>query len=269
MRKGYSLHIGVNSLNETNYGTKGSLQFCEADAVSFQEIAQKNGYTTKLLVTESATTSNVLLTLKEYSNNTETGDIVFITYSGHGSQIWDLNGDEDDYLDETWCLYDRQLIDDELYNAFMNFKAGVRIFVISDSCHSGTVLKAMLYSDSINGTQRSLDTLGEGQNFEKNKTEYEEIKAKLKGIENSPVKADVQLFAACQDNQTALEFGGHGAYTTSILKVYNQINNSDLTYDAFFTKAQSVAQAITREHQKPNLFRYGTKVTDWGAAFKI
>ena len=43
------------------------------------------------------------------------GDLFFLTYSGHGGQVPDVTGDEDDKQDETWCLYDGQLIDDELY----------------------------------------------------------------------------------------------------------------------------------------------------------
>ena len=38
-----------------------------------------------------------------------------LTYSGHGGQINDVNNDEPDGLDETWALYDRELVDDELY----------------------------------------------------------------------------------------------------------------------------------------------------------
>jgi metacaspase-1 len=38
-------------------------------------------------------------------------------------------------------LYDGELIDDELYAALNKFAAGVRIFVLSDSCHSGAVLR--------------------------------------------------------------------------------------------------------------------------------
>jgi hypothetical protein len=42
-------------------------------------------------------------------------------------------------MDETWVCYDRQLIDDQLYELWGKFKASVRILVLSDSCHSGTV----------------------------------------------------------------------------------------------------------------------------------
>ena len=72
----------------------------------------------------------------------EAGDIFFVTYSGHGGQVPDLNDeDETDGSDETWLAYDRQIVDDELYELWAKFKPGVRILVLSDSCHSGSVNK--------------------------------------------------------------------------------------------------------------------------------
>ncbi len=66
------------------------------------------------------------------------GDIYFLTYSGHGGQVPDTNGEgESDSSDETWLAYDRQIVDDELYELWAKFKPGVRIVVLSDSCHSG------------------------------------------------------------------------------------------------------------------------------------
>ena len=71
-----------------------------------------------------------------------------LTYSGHGSQVPDKNGDEtEDGYDETWVLYDRQLVDDELYALWSKFAAGVRIVVLSDSCHSGTAIRETLDVD--------------------------------------------------------------------------------------------------------------------------
>ena len=50
-----------------------------------------------------------------------------------------MNGDEKDDYDETWCLKDKQVIDDELFNIYAKFKKGVNILILSDSCHSGSV----------------------------------------------------------------------------------------------------------------------------------
>jgi len=70
------------------------------------------------------------------------GSIFFLTYSGHGGQVPDITGDEVDLQDETWCLFDGELLDDELRVLWSKFAPGVRILVLSDSCHSGTVIKA-------------------------------------------------------------------------------------------------------------------------------
>jgi hypothetical protein len=38
-------------------------------------------------------------------------------------------------------LFDRQVIDDEIYRLLGRFAAGVRVVAVSDSCHSGTVTR--------------------------------------------------------------------------------------------------------------------------------
>ena len=74
------------------------------------------------------------------------GDSLVITFSGHGTYAPDKNGDEPDGLDEGLCPYDikqgKVLIDDEIHQLFAQRAAGVRIVLISDSCHSGTVIRA-------------------------------------------------------------------------------------------------------------------------------
>ena len=53
-----------------------------------------------------------------------------------------MSGEEEDKKDETWCLYDGELIDDEVFIELAQFAEGVRIIVLSDSCHSGSVVRA-------------------------------------------------------------------------------------------------------------------------------
>ena len=59
----------------------------------------------------------------------------------------DFSGDEapddpNDTLDETLCLFDGQLVDDELYALWAGFPADSRVLVVTDCCHSGTNIKA-------------------------------------------------------------------------------------------------------------------------------
>jgi hypothetical protein len=73
------------------------------------------------------------------------GDTVVIQYSGHGSFVPDDDGDEPDGTDECLCPYDIMtkgpLVDDELFDLYSDRKPRVKLVVISDSCHSGSVAR--------------------------------------------------------------------------------------------------------------------------------
>lgn len=75
------------------------------------------------------------------------GDVLLLHYSGHGSNVPDDNGDEDDNRDEILCPTDLDwndpLRDDWLRNVFDGLSAGVSLTVISDCCHSGTITRAL------------------------------------------------------------------------------------------------------------------------------
>jgi hypothetical protein len=124
----------------------GELAGCINDARDMQAIAANNDFITTLFTDDQATTTEVIKTIGRIATELSAGDTFLLTYSGHGGQTPDVNGDDEDGQDETWCLFDRQLLDDELYNLWSQFEAGVRIFVLSDSCHSGTILKQMIYN---------------------------------------------------------------------------------------------------------------------------
>ena len=147
MAKGASLHLGLNSVDPHKYeGWSGPLNACEADANDMADLAQNQGYASTKVLTKKATRGAVLKGISDAARKLKAGDIFFLTYSGHGGQLPDLNGDEPDGKDETWCLYDGQLVDDELYSSWGAFAAGVRILLLSDSCHSGTVSKELHYA---------------------------------------------------------------------------------------------------------------------------
>lgn len=75
------------------------------------------------------------------------GDVLLVHYSGHGSHVPDDNGDETDNRDEILCPTDLDwydpLRDDWLRNVFDGLASGVSLTVITDSCHSGTVTRAV------------------------------------------------------------------------------------------------------------------------------
>ena len=139
----HSLHIGLNLVSAAAYaGWTGPLAACEFDARDMAAIAKAQGMKSTLLLTRKGTRANVLAAMRRAAKTLVSGDLYFVSFSGHGGQVPDVSGEEGDKLDETWCLYDGQLIDDELYLELGKFATGVRILVLSDSCHSGTVVRA-------------------------------------------------------------------------------------------------------------------------------
>lgn len=147
----YSLHLAVNTPDRSHYGTSvRSLAFAEADAVAWHHLALDHGFDAwPPLIGPSATTS----ALREWviSKAAHAGRHQFlITWSGHGTQVasdtgLDKHDDDDrtgsDHLDETWVMYDRLLLDDEIYGLMCEFSADAQVIVVADSCHSHTVLR--------------------------------------------------------------------------------------------------------------------------------
>jgi hypothetical protein len=233
MPKGAALTIGLNAVDPKHYsGWSGELNACEADANDMSDIAKSEGFSVTTLLTKTGTRSRVIKEVTNAAKSLKTGDIFLLTYSGHGGQLPDLNGDEADGEDETWCLYDGELLDDEIYNLLGKFAAGVRILVFSDSCHSGTVLKATFYpptapARAADGTSgevryRNMPTEVALRTYRNNKAFYDPILRDPKLKESrAAVKASAILLSGCQDNQLSQDGTFNGLFTGTMLRVWN------------------------------------------------
>jgi hypothetical protein len=71
------------------------------------------------------------------------GDLLWWSYSGHGTQIIDPHGDDPDGYDEALYLYDGPLSDDEIHKLLVRIPEGAIVICDFDSCFSGTVTRAM------------------------------------------------------------------------------------------------------------------------------
>ena len=277
--KGLSLHIGLNAVSPAAYGGwSGDLAACEFDAKDMAAIAASRGMKSTVLLTKKATRAQSLAAMQKAAKQLRKGDLFFLTYSGHGGQVPDVTGEETDKQDETWCLYDGQLIDDELYFELSRFAAGVRILVLSDSCHSGTVTRAVPPPpDRTRVTGRSkmmppavaIRTYREHQAFY-NKLQHDVAKAAGKGVVDpdsalaqlavSPrltaiakdCKAAVILISGCQDNQTSMDGDHNGAFTEQVLTAWNHGN-----FRGNYAKFHAAVKAGLPADQTPNLFTLG------------
>lgn len=222
MPKGMSIHIGLNLVDPVHYqGWDGALGACEADAKDMYALAKKQGFQARPpILTRSATAQTVIDALTRAAEKLEKGDILFVTYSGHGGQTRDRNGDEGDEMDETWVLFDRQLVDDEIYKIWGKFRSGVRILVLSDSCHSGSVTRDV--PDFIDGGPRRRIMPGYVRKKvdRKQKKLYEAVQKRSGSAENAKIGASVLLISGCMDNQYSLDGERNGAFTGALKSVW-------------------------------------------------
>lgn len=228
MLKGISMHIGLNSVDPHHYqGWSGPLTACEADAKDMGDLADAQGFSETKLLTKKATRHAVLTGIGDAAKTLKSGDMFFLTYSGHGGQLPDLNGDEPDGKDETWCLFDGELVDDELYSSWGAFAAGVRIVLLSDSCHSGSVSKDIHYAKVATASThpvvfRAMPDAVALRTYQSNKKLYDPILKKrdlAKAL--SHVKASVLLISGCQDNQLSQDGTFNGLFTGTLKSVWN------------------------------------------------
>lgn len=244
--------MGVDH-TEDDYTTP--LACCEYDAESLCKTLA-NLYQIKeaeYFSSSTCTTEFFHFKMDQYSRKLKKGDNLILYFSGHGGQVRDLNRDElqADKLDETLCLYDRMLLDDEIFMALSKFKAGINILFFSDSCHSGTISR----------TVRINENPPKGAKFfkgaERFQEEHIELYNKIKGAELSDVKANLFLISACQDHEYAFTGSPNSLFTGVILREIQKKPNMTLSQ---LGRAVSTDSKL-RQKQTP-------RVTNQGASTK-
>lgn len=150
----WALLIGVG---DYIHGTRLDLKGPPNDVQMFRELLlTKYGFeATKIrtLVDAHATKANIISALEDVGSKAKEGDTVFIYYSGHGSQVPDRNGDEEDGRDEVLCPADvrpgvpgAEITDDELNRLFLRIQA-TDITVVLDACHAGTGTRNLSFEE--------------------------------------------------------------------------------------------------------------------------
>ena len=248
MATGISVHIGVNDVDSNHYGGWSSpLKACENDARDMFALASAAGFRSQLLVAADATRGAISKSLKAAAEELSTGDIFFLTFAGHGGQLKDMDGDEADGIDETWCLYDGQLLDDELNVLWADFDPGVRILVLSDSCHSGSVSKGEGDDDDDDDAMtRELPRGAALETQKKNYKFYDDIQFNLPDP-RPKIEATVRLISGCQDNQKSKERDGNGDFTRALKKLW-----ADGSFDGDYATFHRAIKESMSAKQQPN-----------------
>ena len=135
--------IGLTKLDKTSewyVGWEGALPGVDLDVRRFASACQDKGHQVVVLTNEQATVAGVRAAIMSAAAGLGRNGLLTIYFSGHGAQVPDFNGDEADGMDETIYLWDRPILDDDLWEWF-SMLADLRIFYVTDTCNSGTNYK--------------------------------------------------------------------------------------------------------------------------------
>jgi len=170
---------------------------CSMDGRNMQALARACGVQDCVaMYDEQCTKENVFRAIEEIGSRCGKDDYFVFYYSGHGTNVEDEDGDEGDGEDEAFCFVDPNgqisantlMTDDEFSEAVINAtEDGVRIVVLTDCCHSGTI------------ADLSKDEWGQ---------------------------REVVSIAGCLDSQTSGDMGRGGIFTHSMLLAIDQLQDA-------------------------------------------
>lgn len=207
------------------------------------------------LVNEQATKKNILKKLNQIIDQAQFKDIIYIHFSTHGQQVVDVDGDEEDGLDEAIIPFDacktfvkgvyegkNHLIDDELYKLLSALRKKVGKFgslvVVIDACHSG---------DATRGNSSENDSI-----VVRGTTEVFQAGSK-RSFAAKPLKlVDWVVISATQSYQNNYEYKVNGSFYGS-LSYAIKLTLPDLTSNDDFS---DMFKIIQKKREEMNVSRY-------------
>jgi hypothetical protein len=263
-----ALCVGINRfahLPQVNW-----LNGCVNDADDMgRALVDLFGFRSKEIVTltdRQATKARVmdgLATMVQRASSGSVSHIVF-SYSSHGTQLPDVNGDEPDRFDEAFAAYDiaktdhgwnpaTVIVDDELRSIFAQVPAEVLVEVYLDTCHSGSGLRAF---ENVPGTTPKFlppptRDFGDADSDEDDLA-VGRLAAPVRAAPRTP--GNQVLFSACRSDQTAsdatFDRRPNGAFTYLMLQAMRA--TPDLTRAKLLTQLRRALKA-GRYEQVPQL----------------
>jgi hypothetical protein len=256
----YALCIGINDYP----GTNSDLAGCVNDVNDWAEALQGRGFAVEKLLDKKATGAAMRKAIEATVAKGKRGDTVVIQYSGHGSYVPDEDGDEPDGTDECLCPHDIRtngpITDDELFDLYSAKEYGVKLVIISDSCHSGSVAKFAPITTP--PTIRGMDAPQRKVRFLPPSTFLSQGDTAKLGVRRAarssrpPGRYAGLLIAGCQDTEYSYDayFDGrpNGAFTFVALRALASLG-ADAPYRKWFGEIRK-ALPSQQYPQSPNLF---------------
>ncbi len=193
---GLALCIGIDTAD-------GKRVCAEANALALSGVADRQGFlVTTLLLGPAASRAAVLFHIHAAAAACRAGDLFVLTFSGHGGRKSTICSDGRVGLRAVWTLCDGSLTDHEMRAALAQFRAGVRVLVIADSCNGGIPAADADASAAL------------------------------------PIAASVLVLAACRSDQLADGNGLPGHFTTVLLNAWREGQFTG-TYRSFYEEVRA------------------------------
>lgn len=145
--KAMAVIAGLTRVNPAGYGGwAGDCPGCDVDIRDVEAaVTRRPAFVGNVkLFNSSATWLLFAASISNACAQLSKDDFLIIYRSGHGGRVPDNNGDEQDGYDETLCLWDRQVRDDEMWALLCAcVPAGLRVLLLTDACHSETAFRAV------------------------------------------------------------------------------------------------------------------------------
>ena len=222
----HALLIGIDTYS------KSPLSSCVADATAMKRLLVDTykfpEANVHLLTNDAANKKGIFKAIEEnLIQKVSTEDQVVFYFSGHGTQVHDFNGDEEDQMDEALCPVnifdatpvqaDQYITDDELGELLGQVRnKSAKLTAIIDSCHSGTGTRA-LYDN--NGPALPTKFLNIGY------IEPPAITKDVGGITRQRNSLDgITTLFACQPNQKAVggQPGELSVFTRNVIEALSK-----------------------------------------------
>lgn len=254
-----ALCIGINDYP----GTGSDLSGCVNDVNDWKAALTPRGFSCTTLLDRDATKANMVEAMTKLFRDAGSGDTVILQYSGHGSYVADLDGDEPDGRDEVLCPSDIgnnwYVTDDELYSLFALANKQAKIVFLSDSCHSGSVSRlraAEGVGDKVT-KQRFLPPSMFLRDFE-----IPDVAVASRSKKKKAKAHKVVLISGCQDTQTSADawFGSraNGAFTFYALRALKELPQG-ADYHQWHSKIRDYLPSVYYS-QSPNLQASNTQM---------
>jgi hypothetical protein len=220
-----ALCVGIDGYPAVEHKLSG----CVNDARRWAQTLAGLGFETRLLVDATATRASLERELDRLVGESRSGDVIVFQYAGHGTQVPDLNSDEEDGIDEALCPVDfatgALYIDDDIAELFARIPDGVNMTCFMDCCHSGTNSR---FAVGLSAREMNRPS-GTKARFVLATPAIKEAHRQFRAQTRSPAvpatgsggrqrMRDVK-FSACLDHQVALESAGSGDFTLRATKV--------------------------------------------------